>query len=93
MRESNRPVGTAYAIYTEDNGGTKMVQMGPIFRTKRGNFLFRMESTPVVWGDPHVSRQVVFKFDAAQVRIMRDEADAVDAPAKGLEERTDDLPF
>ena len=45
---------------------TRMVELGPVWRSERGNLTFKLQLWPLQWDDPQHDRTIVIKMREAK---------------------------
>lgn len=65
-RSNAQPEGDALAVlpYINAQGekDSRMVELGPVWRSERGNLTFRLDMMPLAWLDPNHPRTIVIKM-------------------------------
>lgn len=65
-QQNRQPEADALAVlpFTTADGerDSRMVELGPVWRSERGNLTFRLQLWPLQWDDPAHDRTIVIKM-------------------------------
>lgn len=69
-QQNKPPVGDALASLTYFNSdgekASRMVELGPVWESERGNLTFKLQLWPLQWDDPNHDRVIVIKMREAK---------------------------
>jgi hypothetical protein len=59
MAQGDKPWGYAQAVVPGGNEKDEWVELGPVWRTEKGNLTFTLRTEPLAWRDIRTPRRIV----------------------------------